>query len=105
MAEINPQVKTAMLHVEQVLLDHIAPIFSPQAKFTLLVRLPGNEAANVMLTTDTAEAVDALARQFNVPDAQHEVRASPIADLIEPCCANEKRGMNGGCLSCGDPCV
>lgn len=22
----------------------------------------------------------------------------------EPCCANERRGMNGGCSNCGDPC-
>lgn len=25
--------------------------------------------------------------------------------LFEPCCANERRSMRGGCLSCGDPCL
>lgn len=24
---------------------------------------------------------------------------------MEPCCANEKRSMQGGCLNCGDPCL
>ena len=26
------------------------------------------------------------------------------AAMIRPCCPNEKRNMNGGCDSCGDPC-
>jgi hypothetical protein len=26
------------------------------------------------------------------------------ADMIRPCCPNEKRNMNGGCDSCHDPC-
>ncbi|QFZ84579.1 hypothetical protein GFK26_18295 [Variovorax paradoxus] len=25
--------------------------------------------------------------------------------LLHPCCLNEKRGMNGGCTNCGDPCL
>jgi hypothetical protein len=27
------------------------------------------------------------------------------ADWRKPCCPNEKRDANGGCLSCGDPCI
>jgi hypothetical protein len=27
-----------------------------------------------------------------------------IAD-VDSCCAHEKRNMNGGCNSCGDPCL
>lgn len=27
-----------------------------------------------------------------------------FANLTIPCCHNEKRGMNGGCETCGDPC-
>lgn len=27
-----------------------------------------------------------------------------LAAIVRPCCPNEKRGMNGGCISCGDPC-
>ena len=25
--------------------------------------------------------------------------------VFKPCCPNENRSMNGGCLSCGDPCL
>ena len=25
--------------------------------------------------------------------------------IFLPCCPNEKRNMNGGCDSCGDPCL
>jgi hypothetical protein len=27
-----------------------------------------------------------------------------IESLTHPCCLNEKRGMGGGCMNCGDPC-
>jgi hypothetical protein len=27
-----------------------------------------------------------------------------IPSWYYPCCDNEKRGMSGGCMSCGDPC-
>lgn len=28
-----------------------------------------------------------------------------LSPLFEPCCANERRSMAGGCLNCGDPCL
>lgn len=29
----------------------------------------------------------------------------PTHKYAEPCCANEKRDFNGGCVNCGDPCI
>lgn len=30
----------------------------------------------------------------------------PVSEwCVKPCCANEKRNMDGGCTNCGDPCI
>jgi SLOG family YspA-like protein len=33
------------------------------------------------------------------------IEAVDNSDLIGACCADERRNMNGGCDSCGDPCL
>lgn len=32
-------------------------------------------------------------------------RVEGFSPVIEPCCKNERRSMQGGCLNCGDPCL
>lgn len=34
-----------------------------------------------------------------------EYRRLDPSPAFEPCCANEDRDWNGGCRSCGDPCL
>lgn len=49
-------------------------------------------------TSDIHELVDRI---------QHVVTRQPVAGPVEPgaCCSNERRNMNGGCDSCGAPCL
>lgn len=43
----------------------------------------------------------------NIENANSEKEADTFrhfGSLLEPCCHNENRGMNGGCETCGSPC-
>jgi hypothetical protein len=77
MAHPNTAVEHALLTVERILTQEIAPHFAGHAKLSLLVRVPGNPAADVLITTDDhpLSAVAALARRFCVPDMRHHVGA------------------------------
>lgn len=43
-----------------VLQRHVEPIFKPGVKLTIIARTPGNEEADVLVTSDDLEAVAAL---------------------------------------------
>ena len=43
----------------------------------------------------------------NISNATSEEEIESITHfyhLLKPCCHDEKRNMNGGCDTCGDPC-
>lgn len=69
-----------MLHVEDVLITHIKPVFKPEARITLLVRIPDNPGAEVMLSTDDdfPALQDALARSIAREDQQSVVREAEV---------------------------
>ena len=79
---LNETKRQTLLHVEQVLLNHIAPCFNPECVVTLLVRLPGNPKADVMLSTDPEpkEALAALQRAQARADQQDLVRNGALND-------------------------
>lgn len=73
---MNDTKRQTLLHVEQLLLNHIAPCFNPECVVTLLVRLPGNLNADVMLSTDPEpkEVLASLLRAQARADRQDLVR-------------------------------
>lgn len=72
---MKENVRQALLEVEQILMQDIGSRFIPEARITLLVRIPGNSDATVMLTTDVgAEVIEAVRKQFAMPDMQEAVR-------------------------------
>ena len=79
---MNDTKRQTLLHVEQLLLNHIAPCFNPECVVTLLVRLPGNLNADVMLSTDPEpkEALAALQRAQARVDQQDLIRNEALND-------------------------
>lgn len=49
--------------IGQIIDDHIAPIFKPGAKITVLVRHPGMDDADGVVTSDTDEGVRAIVQR------------------------------------------
>lgn len=79
---MNETKRRTLLHVEQLLLNHIAPCFNPECVVTLLVRLPGVPTADVVVSTDHSpvDAVEALRRGFARLDQQDLVRNGELND-------------------------
>ena len=60
-----------MLHgrLANILDKHVAPMFSPAVRLTIVARLPGNDGADVMVTNDDFdEVVKAVERSKARPD-------------------------------------
>lgn len=89
--------------------------FQPNGwKFTLtdaeaITLLDALEAQELRSCTLCGMTVD-VSKGHVAPDPEFTTRgrSKPTArraDGLYTCCANEDRNMNGGCNSCGDPCL
>lgn len=55
----------------------------------------------------TSDLHDLVARMHRAREIQQAAIRQPVAGPVEPgaCCSNERRNMDGGCDSCGAPCL
>jgi len=73
------------------------------------VRLMPGSTALELYEAGKKKELDAHMRRLDDEDrARTGVAKTPAEQhfeaLLHPCCLNERRGMNGGCMNCGDPC-
>lgn len=68
---MNENTKTILRYCERVLNEELAPHFAPEARLALVVVLPGNAAASVLLTTAQLDDVRAaFEHAASHPDAR-----------------------------------
>ena len=64
----------------------------------------GDAAKGSVRATET-EAIAAVIRECNAQGQSYSVEYVRDKRPVAACCANEKRNMDGGCDSCGAPCL
>lgn len=68
---MNENTKSTLRHCERVLNEELAPHFVPEAQFALVVLIPGNAEASVLMTTAPIDDVRAAFERAALhPDAR-----------------------------------
>jgi hypothetical protein len=70
---MNENTKQILRHCERVIFEELAPNFVPEAKFALLIHVPGNPQADVLILSGTIEEAREAFERAAVRDNAREI--------------------------------